>query len=718
MSTVILAEKPSQALAYASAFNHSEKKQGYFTVTDPLFTEPTFITFGFGHLVELVPPGTYDEKWEKWSLDALPIFPSAFQFHVASDKKDQFSVVEKLLQEAQTIIIATDSDREGENIAWSIIEKAGAFSEDKTYKRLWINSLEKEAIREGFQQLKNGLDFLPHYKEAQTRQMSDWLIGMNGSPLYSLLLQKKGIQGAFSLGRVQTPTLYMIFSRQLEIEKFKKSTYYEIESTVHSKNGSFKATLQPKEKFSTKQASAEFLSSKNVTEGKQEGKIKHVETQEKLTASPKLYSLSSLQSFANRQFKASASDTLKAVQSLYEAKMLTYPRTDTTVITENEFNYLKSHLEGYKKFLGIEIQSVQMSPRKRYVDGSKVQEHHAIIPTKKVVTAAEVEKLSPLQKNIYMHILKTTVAMFFDDYRYQETTVESEVKDLIFVAKGKVPISLGWKELFPQKEEKETLLPKVEEQEAVEIELFHAEKETTPPKPFTEGTLITAMKTAGKTVSDEEAQKMLSEVEGIGTEATRANIIETLKNKKYIDTQKNNLIVTEKGKILCQAVSSERLLTSAEMTAEWESYLKKIGKEEGNQEQFLTNIKKFIVHLLDSVPKSIEQLDFNAYEAAVTAEKEKDSVGACPKCGKAVLPKKGFYGCSNYPTCTFSMNDIFRGKKVTKTNVKQLLSGKKTIVKGIKKKDSKSTYDAIVTIDSKGFYQFKDFAKQKRKALK
>lgn len=718
MSTVILAEKPSQALAYASAFQHSDKKQGYFVVSDPLFSGDTFITFGFGHLVELVPPSHYDSKWEKWSLDSLPIFPSTFEFQVASDKKDQFSIVEKLLQQAKTIIVATDSDREGENIAWSIIEKANAFSKEKEYKRLWINSLEKEAIREGFQQLKNGLDFLPHYKEAQTRQMSDWLIGMNGSPLYSLLLQKKGIRGAFSLGRVQTPTLYMIYSRQLEIENFKKSTFVEVESTIYTENGAFKATLSPKKRFDNQKEAAVFLEKNQSEVGKQSGSISKIEKQEKKTNSPLLFSLSSLQSQVNKQYKASASDTLKAVQGLYEAKLLTYPRTDTPFITDNEFAYLKAHLHDYMGFLSLEVQETQTEARKRYVNTEKVQEHHAIIPTKKVASQTVFEKLTPLQQQIYTLIMKTAVAMFLPDYRYEETTIETTVNQLLFVAKGKVPLEIGWKQIFSDIEEKENVLPIVKEQENVSVDLLFAEKETKPPKFYTEGTLITAMKSAGKTVNDEESQKLLNEVEGIGTEATRANIIETLKNKKYIETKKNNLIVTEKGEILCQAVSKERLLTSAEMTAEWESYLKKIGNEQGDQDQFIKNIKKFIVHLLESVPPSIEQLDITNYQEAATAEQEKDSVGNCPNCGGPVLARKGFYGCSNYPKCTFSINDIFRGKKLTKTNTKQLLSDKKTIVKGVKKKDSTVTYDAIVELTDKGFLQFKGFSNTKKKAPK
>jgi DNA topoisomerase-3 len=718
MSTVILAEKPSQALAYASAFQKSEKKQGFFAVSDPLFKDETFVTFGFGHLVELVAPRFYDEKWDKWAIDTLPIFPSEFKFEVSKDKKTQFSIVSKLLKEAKTIIIATDSDREGENIAWSIIEKANAFTDSKDFKRLWINSLEREAIREGFSNLKNGLDYLPYYKEAQTRQFSDWLIGMNGSPLYSLSLQSKGINEKFSLGRVQTPTLYMIYSRQLEIETFKKTKYVEVESNISSGTEGFKAVMKPKQRFDNEQKGLEFLKDQELVPGNQEGVIKKLEVQEKKTNSPLLFSLSSLQSQANKQFKASASETLKAVQGLYEAKLLTYPRTDTAVVTENEFKYLREHLSEYKQFLSIDVVETQTEARKRYVDNEKVQEHHAIIPTKRVVDQTIFEKLSPLQQNIYTLILKTTIAMFLSDYRYEETTIDTAVKNVIFTAKGKVPLDQGWKQIFSDTEEKETVLPKVKENDQVSVEILFVEKETQPPKAYTEGTLITAMKTAGKTVDDVDSQKLLNEIEGIGTEATRASIIETLKNKEYIVTQKNNLVVTEKGKILCEAVSSERLLTSAEMTAEWETYLKKIGKGEGNQEQFISNIKKFIVHLLDNVPSAIDQLNISGYQAAATAEKEKNAVGNCPNCGSLVLEKKGFYGCSGYPKCTFSVNNVFRSKKLTKTNIKQLLSDKETTIKGIKKKDSSSTYDAIVGMNQKGFLEFKGFAGTKKKTKK
>jgi len=721
LTTVILAEKPSQAASYAGAFKHSVKKDGFFEIQDPIFSDETFITFGFGHLVELAEPGHYDEKWKNWALDALPIFPQQYDFQVATDKKKQFKIVSGLLKKADTIIIATDSDREGENIAWSIIHESGAFSNKKVYKRLWINSLEKDVIRSGFQNLKPGMDYYPFYQEAQTRQIADWLIGMNGSMLYTLNLRSKGANGTFSLGRVQTPTLYMIYQRQQLIEHFKKEPFYEIESLIKTTNGSFKALLSPSQRFSTKEELLSFVSSKGATIGTQPGTIKDLQTKMKKTNSPNLFSLSSLQSKINQLYKATASQTLKAMQGLYEAKLLSYPRTDTPFITDSEFQYLKANYDSYARFLSIDEPMAQDQPRKRYVDGSKVQEHYAIIPTKQVASESAFNKLDDLQKKIYLLVMKTTIAMFLPDYTYEETVIETMVSTLCFKATGKVPRVEGWKILFKADTNKESeesqTLPVVMIGEAIQAEVKSVQKETQPPKPFTEGTLLTAMKTANKTVDDEQAIKILQEVEGIGTEATRASIIETLKQKEYIKVEKNKLIVTEKGKLLCQAVESQHLLTSAEMTAKWETYLKKIGKREGNQETFIANIKKFIVHLIEHVPDDVQKLNFHTYQAEVKKETEKQTIGKCPKCGGNVVLKKAFYGCSNYPNCTFTLSDQFRKKKLTKTNLKELLVGKETVVSGIKKAD-KTTYNAKIKLSDTGQITFVSFVNAPKKAKK
>ena len=707
MKTVILAEKPSQAKAYADSFSKATRKDGYFEIQDRLFPGETVITYGFGHLVELDSPDMYDENWKQWSLEHLPIFPTHYHYHVPKDKKKQFKVVKQQLQSADTIIIATDSDREGELIAWTIIQQVGA-DQGKTFKRLWINSLEKEAIYQGFQQLRDAKETYPKFEEAQARQIADWLIGMNGSPLYSLLLQQKGIPGSFSLGRVQTPTLYMIYQLQEKIRNFKKEPYFEGKSEVIAQNGAFDAKLDPNETQATQEAFEDYLKEKGVQLGKQPGMIRQVETEKKSAASPRLFSLSSLQSKMNQLMKASAKDTLEAMQGLYEGKYLSYPRTDTPYITEGEYAYLLDHLDEYKHFLKAEsIPTPIHTPNSRYVNNKKVQEHYAIIPTKTVMTAAAFEQLSPLQQAIYEQVLKTTVAMFAEKYTYEETTILTQVQQLQLKAIGKVPLDLGWKKLFGKEsdgkeKEEEPLLPKVTKGEMVTVDLQVLEKETKPPQPYTEGTLITAMKTAGKTVDSEEAQSILKEVEGIGTEATRANIIETLKQKEYIKVEKNKLVVTNKGILLCQAVEKEPLLTSAEMTAKWESYLLKIGERKGTQTTFLANIQKFVSHLLEVVPGQIQSTDFGSTLQEVKAASEKQEaarhLGICPKCQEQeVLLYQKVAACTS-EACDFKLWTTIAKKKLTATQLKEIIQNSRTSqpVKGLK--GQKGSFEATIVL--------------------
>ncbi|WP_165006891.1 MULTISPECIES: type IA DNA topoisomerase [unclassified Enterococcus] len=714
MKTVILAEKPSQAKAYAETFQHRKRHEGYYEISDPLFTGEVTITYGFGHLVDMVPPGVYDERWGKWSLENLPIFPETFRYEVPAEKRAQFSIVKRELQSANTIIIATDGDREGEAIAWSIIKQAKAFSKNKNYQRLWINSLEKEAIYQGFKNLRPGESYFPKYKEAQARQNADWLIGMNGSPLYSLLLQKKGIDGSFSLGRVQTPTLYMIYRLQEEIRNFKKEPYFDGEGLIISEKGQFTGKLDPKRSFKTAEELTTEIEKLGAHLGKQEGRILEVSKKEKQLRSPRLFSLSGLQSKMNQLMKASAKATLDAVQGLYESKFLSYPRTDTTYITENEHQYLVKNLQKYKNFLGIDtVETPETYAKKRYVDASKVQEHHAIIPTKTIPTKERFAKLSRLQQAIYLQVVRTTIAMFASNYVYEETTVLTGVEQLRLKSIGKIPVKQGWQAILVTKNKKKESqeLPEINANEPVEVDLKCVAKETQPPKPYNEGTLITAMKTAGKTLDDDEAQEILKEVEGIGTEATRANIIENLKQKHYIEVKKNEIAVTPKGITLCKAVAGEPLLTSAEMTARWEGYLKKIGNQEGTPEVFLENIKKFIRHLLDSVPEQIAKADLSAEISGTrqikAMEKKNDQLGQCPKCKKGIVmlyPKVAT--CTN-PACDFKLWPTVAKKKLTKTNLRELLSKGKTskVVKGFTGKKGK--FDAVLVLKEDltiGFY--------------
>lgn len=694
MSIVILAEKPSQGAAYAEAFQKVSRKDGYIEVSDSrFFNGKAYITWGFGHLVELVQPEQYKEEWKEWSLNHLPMIPEQFKFQVAGDKRKQFNIVKKLLSEANEIIVATDCDREGENIARSIIRMAGA--RRKPTKRLWINSLEVDEIQKGFRELKEGNGYLSLYLEAQTRQFSDWLVGMNASRLYTLLLQQKGLRGAFSVGRVQTPTLYLIYQRQKEIENFQSKPFYEWFGNTSVKNGQFEAKY--KERFVSKEVALTTLEKHGVKEGENKGFISRIEKVQKKTKSPKLHSLSTLQGRANKLWKYSPSEVLKIAQVLYEKKLITYPRTDTHYITENEFAYLKERLTNYQACMNVEFAIAFPDPQKRFVDGSKVQEHYALIPTKQVT---DLSNLSDKERNIYQEIMLTTLAMFAADYEYEETKVEVNINGLLLEKTGKVERKIGWKALFKQEEVTEekkaedSSLPVMMEGEACSVYLKLKEGMTQPPKPYTEGQLIQVMKRAGKDIEDEEAKEVLKQTEGIGTEATRAAIIETLKGQKYIEVKKNIVSVTSKGEILCRAVEGT-LLASPEMTAKWEQYLYKIGQNEGSQEAFLKNINQFIEKLIEDAPKGMEQLN-----EEVAMMEQQSNVGSCPVCKDGKIQDKGkFYGCDRYREgCTFTLPKMFLEKTLSEANIKKLLNSKKTnLIKGFKGKKGK--FDAYLRLE-------------------
>ncbi|VEF47416.1 DNA topoisomerase III [Bacillus freudenreichii] len=697
MSIVILAEKPSQGRAYADAFRNTIKKDGYIEVNDDrFFNEKAIITWGFGHLVELVEPEQYKDEWKRWSLQTLPIFPGQFKFQVAKDKRKQFNLVKKLLQSASEIVVATDCDREGENIARSIIMLAGAFN--KPTKRLWINSLEIEEVQKGFRYLKEGNYYIPLYREAQTRQFSDWLVGMNASRLYTLLLQQKGLRGPFSVGRVQTPTLYLIYKRQMEIENFQSEPFFEWIGDTTVQNGQFEA--KHKDRFKSEEEAQAVLNKNNVVRGENKGVIERIQKALKRTKSPRLHSLSSLQAKANKVWKYSPSETLKIAQGLYEKKLISYPRTDTHFITENEFAYLKKHLSDYQNFAEVSIEVAYPHPQRRFVDGSKVQEHYAIIPTRKTQS---LHTLSAKERNIYREVILTTLAMFAPDYEYEETKVAVNVNGLFFEKTGKVERKKGWKALFYKEEstadakkEADTVLPVMSEGEACTVDVKLKEGMTQPPKPFTEGKLIQVMKNAGKDVEDEEAKEMLSKTEGIGTEATRAAIIETLKHQKYIEVKKNIVHVTHKGEILCQAVEGT-LLSSPEMTGKWEKYLYKIGQSNGTQAAFIQQIERFIQSLLENAPDSIGQLHVQK-----KAAEQQTFIGICPVCSNGKVQDKGkFYGCSEYQNgCTFTLPKVFCGKKLSDAMIRKILnSGRTGLLKGFKSKKGKS-FQAYLQVEN------------------
>lgn len=694
--TVILAEKPSQALAYASVFKHT-KYDGYYHVYPcSVFPNGATITYGIGHLVELKEPHEYDEKYKNWKLEDLPIIPKEFQFKVSDDKKKQFKIVKDLLEQAREIIIATDSDREGENIARSIISLANV--SNKPIKRLWINSLEKDEVLRGFQNLKNGNEYIPMYHEAQARQIGDWLVGLNASRLYTLLLKKKGISDVFSVGRVQTPTLYLIYQRQKEIENFKSVPFFELEGKFYADKGTYIGKND--KRFNSKQEIEEFIKRNNISLNSELAYVKNVDIRQKRKRPPLLHSLSSLQTLANKKYKYSPKKVLEIVQSLYDSplKLVTYPRTDTQYITTNEFEYLKTHLKDYQNILSVDFEPKLVEPDKRFVDNTKVQEHYAIIPTKIIPTENVMQSLSEEQRHIYLEIVKSVVAMFHDDFIYEETEVITEVKGIIFKTKGNKILLYGWKELFNDendKDDKTPILPPVQEGMKVQSQLMIKEGKTTPPKPYTEGQLINLMKYCGKFVQDisEEELAVLKEVEGLGTEATRSGIIETLKKQKYIEVKKNIVHVTLKGEILCKAVEGT-LLAKPDMTAIWESYLKKIGQRKGTKDNFIKNIIDFTSKLVQTV--TVETI--NLEDKQIAELKQVDSICQCPTCKTGfIVDKHTFYGCSNFKNgCKQTFPKKLLGKSISKSTIKTLCTkGKTGKIKGFK---GKKPFDAFLVL--------------------
>jgi DNA topoisomerase-3 len=698
---LIIAEKPKQAQAYADALGGYEKKDGFIEIkSNAIFPNGAYLSWGIGHLVTLAEPSEYKKEWGGWNeetLKSLPIAPKEFKFVVSETKQKQFSIIESLLKQVQEVIIATDVDREGENIAWSILKQANA--EDKTVKRLWFNSLEKDVLIQSFKTLRDGREFYPSYKEAQTRQISDWLIGMNLSKLYTIKLRENGFRETFSVGRVQTPTLFMIYEREKAIREFVPQPFYEINAEAEQKGVPF--IMKSGLRFDTANEASETLH-RNMMLNPTLVVVDDVTDKESEEQSPQLYTMSGLQTKANKKWKYSPQKTLELVQSLYEKKFLSYPRTDTPFITESEFDYLKERIEPMRALLGIELPIRHIEPRRRYVDSNKVQEHYAIIPTKQILTTEKLASLSQDEQNIYMEVVKTTMAMFCESARYAKTTVKVRQKELTFTANGKVEIDKGWKVIFQDEEKKsenkkEERLPVIRRGDELTLKGVIKEGKTTPPKRLTEGDLIPLMKNAGSQL-DEEEQSILKETEGIGTEATRSNIIETLKNKEYINVEKNLVYCTPKGEILSKVVEGT-LLASPQMTAQWEDFLRKIGKSERNQESFLNGINKFILSMLEQAPTIIAQSDVAAF---AQKQSESESVGKCPTCKKGNIIDKGtFYGCTNYSNgCKQVLDKERSGKKLSNTQIAKLLSkGQTDVIKGFNNKDKTKKFDARLMLE-------------------
>lgn len=671
---VVLAEKPSVGKDLARILGATKRHDGWMEGKDYC------VTWAFGHLIELEEPDKYDPNLKKWTLESLPIIPAKFLTKVSSVKgvKQQFDVIKKLFKSADSIVCATDAGREGELIFRYILEMCNCTN--KIVKRLWINSLTDEAIKEGFSKLKPLSSYDNLAAAAKCRAQADWIVGLNATRGYTV--KHSNGQGLLSVGRVQTPILALIVQRNLEIRNFKPEDYWELWTLYrevkfkHSKN-----------KFKTEEEAANLLSQVSPHD------LLITKIEEKNTSQPphQLFDLTGLQKSMNRLHNFSASDTLELAQNLYEKKHISYPRTDSCYLSDDLYNTCFKILQNLAKDYSSQVAPIDLKklPKsKRFFNSAKVTDHHAIIPTSQIP-----ENLDPKEKQVYEAIVLRFIAIFYPNCEKAHTTVTGEVEQEVFKAKGTRIIKPGWLTLYKNEsesnEEEEQILPDFKENEkgphAPEIKKCS----TKPPKSYNEATLLNAMETAGKNVEDEELKEAIKD-RGLGTPATRAGIIETLLKREYVYKEKKQLHASSKGEELIRLLTLQSPLTSAEMTAEWEFRLKQIEKGLLTAEEFIKNIKEFIKTIIAAIKVPIGN--------------GPSDLGFCPLCSKPLIRGKVGYGCSDWKNgCKFRFNAKQFGKELNDSEVRTLIfSGILAYPKKLINSEGKEIYGYIVLDKSSG----------------
>lgn len=685
---VCIAEKPSVAKDIARILGATSAHNGYMEGNGYQ------VTWTFGHLCTLKEPNDYTDLWKHWSLSALPMIPPRFGIKLIDDDgiKRQFAVIEKLMQSADSIVNCGDAGQEGELIQRWVMQKAGAKC---PVKRLWISSMTDEAIREGFSQLKDQSEYQPLYIAGLSRAIGDWLLGMNATRLYTLKYGQN--RQVLSIGRVQTPTLALIVNRQKEIDSFEPEPYWVL-ATVY-RDTTFTAT---KGKFTTKEegeAAFSTIADKPFT-------VTAVQKKNGTEAPPRLFDLTSLQVECNRKFSYSAETTLKIIQGLYERKLTTYPRVDTQYLSDDIYPKCPSILSGISKQYGPLMQPLmgkKLTKSKRVFDTSKVTDHHAIIPTGVPATS-----LTDLEQNVYDLIARRFIAVFYPDCKFSTTTVLGNVEDIEFKVSGKEILSPGWRAVYAQptnqaatptpnatsedddhnKGDEERTLPTFVKGESGPHTPTLSEKWTTPPKYYTEATLLRAMETAGKFVEDETLRAALKE-NGIGRPSSRAGIIETLFKRHYIRRERKNLVATATGIELIDIIHEE-LLKSCELTGIWEKRLRDIEHKKDDAADFINGLKQQVTEIVNDVlrdntnrrvtiltDEDLKKKKKTTKKKTTTAKADNkkadapqptppDSTSAddsiigttCPICGKGTIIKgKTAYGCSNWRNgCTYRVD--------------------------------------------------------------
>ncbi len=584
---VCIAEKPSVAREIAVILGANTKKNGY------LEGNGYRVTWTFGHLCTLKEPHDYYPQWKRWSLQDLPMIPPRFGIKVIQNDgiEKQFKVIEELLADAECVINCGDAGQEGELIQRWVMQKAGC---NCPVYRLWISSLTEEAIREGFQNLQLQEKFQPLYEAGLSRAIGDWLLGMNATRLYTVKYgQNKHV---LSIGRVQTPTLALIVNRQLEIQNFKPEPYWELKTLY--RNTVFSVT---KGKFTKQEEGEAFL--EKIKDSL--FTITDVATKKGDEFPPRLFDLTSLQVECNKKFALSADDSLKIIQSLYEKKVTTYPRVDTTFLSDDMYPKVPNILRGLRDYQALTESLLQekIPKTKKVFDNSKVTDHHAIIPTGVVAN-----NLTEMERKVYDMVTRRFIAAFYPNCKISTTTVLGEAAEIEFKVTGKQILEPGWRVVFAKETEdpeedknpdEEGVLPLFEKGESGTHEPALTEKWTQPPKYYTEATLLRTMETAGKLVDNDELRDALKE-NGIGRPSTRAAIIETLFKRNYIRKEKKNLYATDLGVNLIHTIQDE-LLKSAELTGLWEKKLRQIEKGEYEAKVFIEELKQMLQEIVHHV---------------------------------------------------------------------------------------------------------------------
>ncbi|MDH7913898.1 type IA DNA topoisomerase [Winogradskyella sp. SYSU M77433] len=665
---VCIAEKPSVAREIASVLGATTKRDGYFEGNGYA------VTYTFGHLCTLCEPSDYKPYWKSWDLNNLPMLPDKFKVKVANNDgiKKQFKIVKSLFDKADVVINCGDAGQEGELIQRWVINEAKYKGK---VERLWISSLTTEAIKEGFDNLKPSENYDNLYYAGFSRSIGDWLLGINATRLYTV--KHGGYKQVLSVGRVQTPTLAMLVNRYKEIENFVPQPYWELQTMYRDTLFSYEEgrflKMEDGEKLATKVKEHEF-------------EIESITKKKGTEYAPKLFDLTGLQVYCNNKFGFSADETLKIAQRLYEKKVVTYPRVDTTFLPNDVYPKVKnilSKLTDYSE-LTTSILNKKIKKSSRVFNDKKVTDHHAIIPT------GIQTHLQPAEQQVYDIITRRFIAVFYDDCKVSNTTVIGKAADVNFKTTGKEILSKGWRVVFESDSSKnkgESILPSFVKGEKGPHEPSFLEKQTKPPNQYTEASLLRAMETAGKQVDDDELRDLMKE-NGIGRPSTRANIIETLFKRKYIKRNKKQILPTVTGIQLIDTIQNE-LLKSAELTGTWEKQLKDIEKGKISANAFIKGMKRMVDALVYEVRSEKVETRISAVNNKPTSSpkakkksKSKSLVGSdCPKCKNGQLLKgKSAYGCSLYgKSCDFTLPFSFADKKISENQYKRLLSKGSTV---------------------------------------